>query len=264
MKDEAIATIPKGMEGMMTLDRPEGHDEGTLGSEGIGRDNIRMPRIDIAQKMSPEIDPTNAEKRIEGLEFTDLYHSESKKKLGKGPLHFVILRRDEPRWIEWNPREQGGGIKDKNVRAGDPRTKFGPNGEKPIAVEYNDFVCLWLTGLDFSKPLESIAALSLKSSGIAAAQQLNFLITLRGPKLICKGVYSLTTDHKTDKKTQGVYAIYKFAQAGWLKPDSPIEKLAIEMFEAWKDRKVTFDDDPDSFEPADIERQAAGAAHTDM
>ncbi len=69
----------------------------------------------------------------------------------------------------------------------------------------------------------------------------------------------MTTGHETDKKTQGVYATYKFTNAGWLKPDSPIEKLAIELFEAWKDRRVEFEReaDPDSFNPADIERGAA-------
>jgi hypothetical protein len=252
-----LATVPKGMEDMMTLDRPTGADEGTLGNEGIGRDDIAMPRIGLAQKMSPEIDRTNAG-YIDTLEFTDLFHSLKRKNLGKGPLHFVILRRDDPRWIEWIPRDEGGGIRDKDVRANDPRTKFGPDGEKPIATEYHDFIVLMLTGLDAGDPLDSIVALSLKSSGIKAAKHLNFLISLRGPKLICKGVYALTTGHETDKKTQGVYATYKFANAGWLKPDSAIETLVVELFDAWKDRKVEIErvaDDVDSFDPAKIEAE---------
>jgi len=259
-----LAVIPKGMEEMMTLDRPAGKDEGALGNEGIGRGDIQMPRIGIAQKTSPEIDPTSANRYIEGLQFTDLFHSTTRKNLGKGPLHFIILRRDDPRWVQFKPLTEGGGIIDKDVRRGDPRTAFGPNGEKPVATEFHDYIVLMLTGFDPAKPLESIAAFSLKSSGIAAAKELNFLITLRGPKLICKGIYSVTTGSKTDKKTSGVYAIYKFANAGWLKPDSPIEKLAIEMFEAWKDRAVEIDHDdapdPDDFNPAEFEA-GQGARH---
>lgn len=248
-----LATVPKGMEDMMTLDRPTGKDEGTLGNEGIGRGDVQMPRIGLAQKMSPEIDPTNAARYIEGLQFTDLFHTGTRKKLGKGPLHFVILRRDDPRWIEFRPLDEGGGIIDPNVRKGDPRTQF--NGtEKPIATEFHDFIVLLLDGFDPKKPLDSIVALSLKSSAIKAAKELNFLVTLRGPKLICKGVYTVTSGSATDKKTQGVYATYKFANAGWLKPDSVVEKMAIEMFEAWKDREVEIDrghnDDPDDFNPA--------------
>ncbi len=257
-KTDALATVPTGMEDLITLDRPTGADEGILGNEGIGRNDILMPRIGVAQKMSPEIDPTNAAKYIDGLKFTDLFHSATKQVLPQ-PLHFVILRRDDPRWIEFNPLDEGGGIKDMDVRKGDPRTQFGADGEKPIATEFHDYIVLQLTGFDPAKPLDSIVALSLKSSGIKAAKHLNFLISLRGPKLICKGVYALTTGHETDKKTQGVYATYKFTNAGWLKPDSPIEKLAIELFEAWKDRRVEFEReaDPDSFNPADIERGAA-------
>lgn len=250
-----IATVPKGLEGMMTLDRPEGKDEGILGNEGIGRGDVLIPRIGVAQKMSPEVDPTSA-RCIADLKFCDLYHSTRKAKLPQ-PLHFVILRRDDPRWIEFNPLDQGGGIRDMDVRAGDPRTKF-VGGEKPIATEFHDFIVLILTGIDSANPLDSIAALSLKSSGIKAAKHLNFLINLRGPKLICKGVYELTTGHETDKKTQGVYATYKFKNAGWLKPDSPIERLAIELFEAWKDRKVELDREPgDDFDPAAIEGEGA-------
>ncbi len=255
----ALATVPTGMEDMMILERPVGKDEGILGNESIGRNDILMPRIGLAQKMSPEIDPTNASRYIEGLQFTDMYHSLTKKNLGKGPLHFVILRRDDPRWIEFNPIDQGGGIKDMNVRAGDHRTKFGPDGEKPIATEFHDFIVLLLNGFDPKNPLDSIVALSLKSSAIKAAKHLNFLISMRGSKLLCKGVYVLTTGSATDKKTQGTYAIYKFDNAGWLKPDSPIEKLAIEMFEAWRDRKVTIEREPDAddFNPAEFETAGA-------
>jgi hypothetical protein len=49
-----------------------------------------------------------------------------------------------------------------------------------------------------------------------------------------------------------------FANAGWLKPGSAIEKLAVELFDAWKDRKVEIErtpDDPDSFEPAQFEQR---------
>lgn len=255
---DKLETIPKGMEDMMTLDRPAGKDEGTLGNEGIGRGDILMPRIGLAQKMSPEIDNTNAARYIEGLQFTDLFHSLTKKNLGKGPLYFVVIRREPPRWIEFNPINEGGGIKDMDVRWHDPRTKFGPGGEKPIATEFHDYIVLLLDGLNPKDPMESIVALSLKSSAIKAAKHLNLLITARGSKLICKGVYALTTGHEVDKKTQGVYAVYKFQNAGWLKPDSPIEKMAIEIFEAWKGRKVEIEREPgdDDFDPADLEAQA--------
>src|SRR5579872_451725 len=154
------ALVPKGLEDLVTLDRPEGKDEGLLGSEGIGREDILLPRVGLAQKTSPEIDPTQVGKYIEGLQFTDMFNSLTKQPYGKGPLHFVIIRRDNPRFIEFNPLEQGGGIKDMNVPAGDPRALFttGPNGErvKPAATMFYDFIVLLLTGLDPKAPLENV------------------------------------------------------------------------------------------------------------
>lgn len=244
-KDTALTSA--AVQDMIVLDRPSGKDEGELGNEGIGRDDILMPRLGVAQKMSPEIDPTNQGRYIEGLQFTDLFNSLTRKVYGKGPLHFVILRRDDPRYIEFNPIDAGGGIKDMNVAPDDPRTQFttGPGGEriKPVATMFYDFIVLLLTDFNPAEPMQNIIALSLKSSGIKAAKHLNFLINQRGQKLICKGVYELRTGPETDKKTQGVYAVYKFKNAGWLKPDSAIEKLAIELYESWKEREVKIDTD---------------------
>lgn len=263
-ESEELATIIPGMEGMISTERPAGADEGTLGNEGIGRDDILMPRLGLAQKMSPEIDQTNQSRYIEGLQFTDMFHSLLKKSYGKGPLHFVILRRYNPRYIEFTPIDQGGGIKDMNVPPGDPRTVFtnGPNGEriKPVATMFYDYIILILTDFNPAEPLQNVIALSLKSSGIKAAKYLNLLINQRGQKLICKGVYELRTGSETDKKTNGVYAVYKIKNAGWLTPDSPIEKIAIQMFESWKDRDANIDaEHPDvedtSFDPSELERE---------
>ena len=245
---------------MITSERPAGSDAVT-GAEGITKDDILLPRLGIAQKTSPEIDPTSP-KKITGLEFTDLYNSLTKKVYGKGPLYFVILRReDKPRWIEFNPLEEGGGIKDRNVFAGDPRTEFGPNGEKPLATMFYDYLILILNDLDASDPLTNVVAMSLKSSGIVAAKNLNMLIKQRGSKMICKGVYELNTGHDTDKKSGGVYAIYKFNNKGWLKADSAIEKMAIEMYESWKDRDLVIDEEQavDEFDPAKMEPTGATA-----
>lgn len=246
-KTTSLATVPAGMEGMISTERPAGADEGTLGSEGMTKEDILMPRLGLAQKMSPEIDPTNAARYIAGLQFTELFHSISKKNYGKGPVYFTILRRDRPRYIEFNPIDQGGGIKDMNVPPGDQRTQFttGTNGErvKPVATMFYDYIVLLLNDLNMADPMQNIVALSMKSSGIKAAKQLNLLIQQRGKKLLCKGVYKLTTNSATDKKTQGVYAIYEVNNAGWLVPDSDVEKLAISQFHAWEDKSVIIDRD---------------------
>ena len=267
-KNDALALT--GLEGMISTARPEGADSGVLGNEGIGREDILMPRLGIAQKMSPEIDMTNA-RYIEGLQFTDMFNSVTKQVYGKGPIHFLILRRYDPRYVEFKPIEEGGGIVDRDVPADDPRTKFGPNGEKPVATMFYDYVILMLNGLNFEEPLANVIGFSLKSSGIKAAKHLNFLINQRGKKLICKGLYTVTAGYEVDKKSQGTYAVYKIKNAGWVSPGTALEKLAVELFESWKDRDVNIDRDAHaeegdaSFTPEQYEQATAAAGtKTDM
>jgi hypothetical protein len=243
----------QGIDAMISTERPVGADEGTLGNENIGREDILTPRLALAQKTSPEIDPTQP-RYIEGLQFTDLFHSITKQVYGKGPLHFVILRKDQPRYMEFIPLEQGGGVSDPNVPAGDPRTKFGPvnpethKAEKPVATKFYDFIILLLNDLDLNDPMKNVMALSMKSSAIQAAKQLNLFIMQRGKKMLYKGVYSVSTGSKIDGTKS--WAIYKVGNAGWLVPGSPVEQLAAEMFEIWKEKETVIDD---SFDPETIE-----------
>src|SRR5678816_4271524 len=239
---KAAALVPASFTDMITAERPSGVDEGILGSEGIGQDDITIPRLAVAQKMSPEIDETVVAKYIKDLKFMDLFNSMTKKVYGKGPLHFVILKRLDPRWIEYFPISEGGGIKDRHVYAGDPRTEFGRDGEKPVATMFLDYMILLLNDLG-ADPMDNVMALSLKSSAIKAAKHLNFLVGARGKKQICKGVYEVTTGSDTDKKSGGVFAIYKFKNAGWLKEGTPLETMAVEMFDAWKDRETRIDEE---------------------
>ena len=244
MADELVkhatnAIVP--FEDFLTTETPASIDTGELGSEGIGREDITMPRIGIAQKMSPEIDPTSP-RYIDGLKFTDLYHTGEKKSLGQGPVHFSILKRLEPRYIEFYPIESGGGVKEFDVPKDDPRTQFTVDRAtgkktKPVATMFYDFIVLLLNDLDMSNPNKNVVALSFKSSGLKAAKKLNYLITSRPRKLLPKGVYKIWSGKpQTDKNSGGTYAVYDVDNAGWLKEESAVEKYAISAFESWKDR----------------------------
>jgi hypothetical protein len=257
-KDDALAV--KGLEALgdfISTERPEGADEGLLGNEHIGRADVAMPYLALTQKTSPEIDPTSP-RYIEGLQFTDLYNSITRKNYGKGPLHFIILRADPPRWIEFNPIDEGGGVKDMNVPAGDPRTEYWTDAQgirqKPLATKFYDFIVLILNGLNEKEPLQNIVSFSLKSTGLKVAMRLNMLINQRGAKKIYKGVYTVKSG--ADSSGQNTYAVYKVDNAGWLKPGSPLETAAGELYDMWQAREVKVhrsDDDATSFNPKDIE-----------
>lgn len=241
-KKDALA-VPSGLADMIVAERPGGRDEGDIGNEGIGRDDVLMPRLALAQKTSPELDPTNT-RYIEGVKFTDLFNSLTAKNYGQGPIYFVVLRADRPRWVEFKPLAEGGGIVDPNVPANDPRTQFGQpdasgKSAKPVATKFYDFIVLMLNDFDANNPLQNVVGLSFKSTGIKAAKHLNLLINQRGQKRIYKGLYELRSDSAAN--VNGTFAIYKVKNAGWLKPGSDVEKLAAEMYEGLKERTVNID-----------------------
>lgn len=225
--------MPKGTESMA---RPDFLPAGDVtGTEHIGKEDIQMPRLVLAQKMSPEVDDSDA-KRIEGLKPGDIFNGLTKEILGRGPMPFYIIRADRPRFVEFIPREEGGGVADPNVPADDPRTQFGPNGEKPVATKFYDFIImLEKTG--------ELVALSFKSTGLKVAKQLNALVKLRNAPIYA-GRYNLISVDTQNSK--GKFAIFHVANAGWAGSAEQVENLkSFHEALATKDLNIQRDDRPD-------------------
>lgn len=179
------------------------------GTEGLTRKDMIMPRLALAQKMSHEVDPENA-KFIDGLEVGELFNSVTKAIYGEGPLEFIVLKRDTPRYVEFNPLDQGGGIKDMNVPANDPRTQFtrGADGKsvKPIATKFYDFIVMLLPSME-------IIGLSFKSTGLKAARLLNTalaspLLTKDGPKKVPVYARKFSIKSASAENKQGKFKVY--------------------------------------------------------
>ncbi len=190
------------------------------GAEEIRREDLTMPRLALAQKASPEIEEGHA-KFVEGLSFGDAYNTLSGEVYGKDPVDVVIVRAETPKYIEFYPIDDGGGIKDFSVRADDPRTQFGENGEKPIATKFLEYVAL--IGPDFRMPV----AISFKGSGLKAARQLNGLIKLRNLDAFAS-IFRLSPAKVSNDK--GTYAVFNVALAGNVDEDT--FKYAAGVYEA--------------------------------
>lgn len=215
----------------------------TRGTEHLTKDDLQMPRLALAQKTSHEIDPTDP-KYIDGLKFTDLFNSLTSEIYGKGPMEFVIVRADAPRYMEFTPLDQGGGVKDFNVPANDPRTQFTTDVEgksvPPVATKFYDFVILMLPTLE---PI----ALSFKSTGLKVARQLNALMKFRGGPIFM-GKYRLSTGTAVSPK--GTYAVFQVKNAGNVDEDT--YRIAEQAYESFKDREIVIDrEHGDAAEPAD-------------
>jgi len=82
-----------------------------LGNENVGQEDITIPRLKVAQALSPEIKKTKGE-YIEGAEEGSVFNSATRE-LYDMPMTIVPVSYHR-RYIEWVPREKGGGLVDPN------------------------------------------------------------------------------------------------------------------------------------------------------
>ena len=223
------------------LARPSFVQEHDLrGTEHITKEDLQMPKLGLAQALSPQVQKTEPQ-YITGLQVGDLFNNLTKQIYGEGPLEFTVIRADPPRFVEFIPRSEGGGVKDINVPPNDPRTKFriDENGKTlpPIATRFYDFVLLLL-------PSREPIALSLKSTGLKVARQINALMKLRNAPSFA-GKYVLTTG--TSKNAKGVFAVYQVQNAGWVNEE--VFKFSSQLYDAFKDKTLIIDRETDIHVP---------------
>lgn len=224
---------------------PVGNVEGT---EVITRDDMQLPRLALAQAMSPQLKDSDP-KYIKGLAIGHLFNSLTGQNFEKGPIEFIIIRADRPRFVEFVPRSEGGGMKDPNVPANDPRTQFGPNGEPPVATKFYDFIVLMLP-FNRENPMDSVIGISFKGTQLKVARALNGLIKIKNAPLYA-GRYLITSCD--DKNAKGEFKNFAIKQNGFVE-DEATYALVKGMYDALQKVNVTIDMDGvdrEAAEPAD-------------
>lgn len=203
-----------------TMERPKSLQDGDLwGTENIGADDLRLPRLSIAQGMSPQMIPDEGQ-YIDGLKLGDLFNDLTNEIYGRGPITFVPVRRDVRR-IEFVPRAEGGGIVDLNVPADDPRNSWTTNEKNervpPVATKFVEFVIVMLRPGKAPEPI----VLSIKDTNKhnrRAAEQLTAFIKLRNAPIYA-GMYTVATSMQ--KKDNATYGVPVVKNAGFIPRDTP-------------------------------------------
>lgn len=189
----------------MTTQRESFIEKGDVtGTENITADELRLPRLSFAQGLSPQMMP-NDPVHIPGLTLFQMFNDVTQEIYGMGPLEFVPVRRDV-KYIEFRPREEGGGVIDLNVPPNDPRTRWTVvDGERkpPRATRFVEFVVLLMREDEAPQPI----VLSIKSTNKLSRKAEEFLtgrIKLTG-KPIYAGMYSVQS--YADKNDKGTFAV---------------------------------------------------------
>lgn len=231
--------------GEVALARPSWLPDSEVGTEHIGKEDISPPRLTVAQSLHDET-REGTPRYIEGLKEAMMFNNMSREIYGN-ELDIVIVRADPPRYIEFHPRDQGGGVKEMNVPPNDPRTRF-QDGKPPVAQKFYDYLCI-IYPFNAENIGDQLVSLSFKSTGLKVATRLNYLIKMRRAPLFA-GLYRLRSGMTSNKK--GTFAEITVARSpinnGWVSKEepedgsAPIEvELLAGMFEGLKTAAITYD-----------------------
>jgi len=222
------------------------------GTELIGANDVKPPRLLLCQSGSPQRKPDNL-KQIKGLEELDLFNALSNQIYGRS-LRFVVIASLGSHWIEFDEELK---VVELNVPEGDPRTLWRTKEDgsrlKPIAVHFYDYL-LWLP--DHME----VVVFSFKSTQISNAFKLNGMLRLPikiGDKIIANPpswarVFKLTTKMQSDKGFE--WGGFNLDQDGITPRD--VRASISDLAKTYKDLKIEIDRTDDA---ADVAAEAAAA-----
>ncbi len=131
--------IEKTQAGLVPSTQPQRGFEG-----GVDQEDLIIPRAKLIQALSPEL-----AEGVEGIKIGSIINSLTKEILAQDFIPIFTFKN----FIRFNPRSKDdpnfdsdyepGAVIWKSVDPMDPRvkeqTKFGPNGEKPVAITFINF-----------------------------------------------------------------------------------------------------------------------------
>jgi hypothetical protein len=284
----AMATVEDTSSALMqigdltgTMDRPSDIDPNDLsGTEDIGANEIKLPRLCIAQGLSPQMMPGDG-KYIEDLKLFQMFNDVTGEIYGAGPLMVVPVLRDVKR-IEFDPNDKKVPL-DRDVPANDIRTKWTasvPGGKKdvpPAATEFVEFVCMLLRPGKAPEPIVVSIKTTNKHQRFAADRWTTF-IGLRGAA-IYRGMYQISSKFEKGKTKDGqetTFGVFIVKNAGFIPTEKIVDgkpvknaagiallEMAKQFHESLHGKTITIaregDDDPDSFDTAAMDAAAASA-----
>jgi len=223
-KQEALA-VRQSVDQALTV--AEGADRNDRrGKDNITSNDVILPRLAVAQKTSPQIDPSKTE-YIDGLKLFEMFNSVTGMIYGNGPLQFAVIRRLPVKAMEFDADNN---IVDFDVPPGDPRREFttddSGNRVKPQATEFHEYLAVLVPSLD-------IVVLSFKTTQVKVAKKLNSFLQFR-PGAAWMGLYSISSA----SKSFGAYTAAQFT----VLPAGPTPKEVVEfaqgVFEATEGVKI--------------------------
>lgn len=214
------------------------------GSEQVTAEDLVIPRLEILQSLSPEVEEDKPE-YIKGAKPGMLINSVTKQIYGNEV--FVVPVHYTKQWLVWKARAKGGGFFGSYPNPDEAADRVKKEGGEAQGIESIDtptHLCL-LVNRDHGSVDEIM--LSMPRTKAKISRQWNSMIRLAGGDRFSR-VYRITTQKETNPK--GTYHNYVVAQCGF--PAKTIYDQATKLYESVAQNKRTivmdtkgYDADPD-------------------
>lgn len=173
--------VQGSMDALMAQDSQE-----STGFENMSADDLAIPFIVILQSNSPQVKRGPA--KIEGAEEGDFYNTVTQEIFKETII--IIPCAYQKCWVEWIPREQGGGFvmqhTDDSILAqctrGEDKRDTLPSGNNIVSTAYHYCLLIKETG-EVERVVLSFTSTQLKKSRRWNTQMINRKIDINGRKI---------------------------------------------------------------------------------
>ena len=191
------------------------------GQEGVGTEDVLLPRITLLQQLSPQINKKKPE-YVEGAEAGMMMNSVTKELYDEIEIVPVFFRKE---WVIWKDRDAGGGSRGAfpgQAEAMAELNKYDDAALLEVKDTANHFVLI-------RKPDGSIeeAVISMSGGTMRSSRQLNSLVRIAGGDRFSR-MYKVTSMEVNGAK--GAYLTFNFEMIGWAPED--MYHQAEELYEA--------------------------------
>lgn len=228
-------TLPEFMKGGFD-------EEDNRGSEGVGQDDITIPRLEVVQALSPCRQKKEAA-YIEGAEEGMLYNSVTRELYGEYvDVIFVMFRKQ---WLVWKDRDAGGGFRgdfNSQQEANDKIVELVNEGDQGPweAIDTGQHVAILIRADGRTEEI----AVSMSKSKMKVSRQLNSMVRMiPGPRWAT--VFRISAVEEKNDKNQPYYNFH-ITKMGYPKLESHFkkaEKLYEDISSGDRDLKVNQDEE---------------------
>lgn len=223
------------------------------GTEGLGAEDIRPPRLVLSQSMSPQLKRGNP-RYIEGLRDGILFNDLTEEIYGEGPLEMLVVSFLGTRAIEFGEDNM---VVDGDVRPGDPRREFTTNQqtgkrERPVATLFYDYL-IWLMAH------EEMLSLSMKGSQITVARTLNSLLKyplkVNGAIVANPPAWARVFSLGTAAQKKDIYDFFNFTVKQKGVASVELRELASQLHDSYSGKNIIIEREPvedDTFNTSNI------------